>query len=84
MSFSVTQYNCQEAYRRIDDYLDKELPAEEIQLVAEHLEFCLMCASEFKYEATLIEAVRKKFNLISEPSGLFAKISRSLTESNAS
>ncbi|MGH7561766.1 MAG: zf-HC2 domain-containing protein, partial [Gemmatimonadales bacterium] len=32
----ATPYGCEEVFRRLDDYLDRELSGEEIALVREH------------------------------------------------
>jgi anti-sigma factor RsiW len=44
----VDRYRCEEALRRLDDYLDGKLAAEERTLVREHLETYAVCASELR------------------------------------
>lgn len=72
---------CAEVFKRLDDYLDKELTAEEMRMVREHLETCAYCASEYKFEADVIEEVRGKIQRITCPPDLMAKISNALTAS---
>ncbi len=78
MRTPLNSYTCGEAYRRIDDYLDRELTMEEIGKVEEHLSFCEMCAQEFEFEASVIRAVRMKIQSIAVPPELRSRISQSL------
>ena len=70
-----TRYDCEEAFRRLDDYLDRELPADQMDCVREHLETCAICASEFDFEATVIDDVRGKLRRIRAPGDLMSRIS---------
>lgn len=70
----LSRYTCEEAFRRLDDYLDRELSAEETVLVKEHLEICAGCAREFNFEASLLSGVREKLRQIELPPTLQAKI----------
>jgi anti-sigma factor (TIGR02949 family) len=56
----LTRFTCEEAFRRLDDYLDRELSASEMTLVHEHLEICAGCAREFTFEESLLTGVRGK------------------------
>jgi anti-sigma factor (TIGR02949 family) len=70
----VSRYTCEEAFRRLDDYLDRELSAEETALVNEHLEICAGCAREFNFEESVLEGVRAKLRQIELPPTLQARI----------
>jgi mycothiol system anti-sigma-R factor len=70
--------SCAETFRRLDDYLDRELTAEELKLVEEHLELCAICAAEFKLEREVLEDIRAKLCRIALPDGLRARISARL------
>lgn len=74
----LSRYTCEEAFRRLDDYLDRELSAEETVLVKEHLEICAGCAREFNFESSLLNGVRSKLRQIDVPSSLQARILRVL------
>jgi len=67
-------YTCHEAFRRLDDFVDRELPPEEMSLVSEHLETCAMCADEFEFEAVVLAEVRSKVQRISAPPDLMDRI----------
>ncbi len=84
MSPPLNSYTCEEAFRRIDDYLDRELTMEEIGKVEEHLSFCEMCAQEFEFEASIIRAVRIKLQSIAVPPELMPRISQSLRSAGTS
>ena len=63
----LSRYTCEEAFRRLDDYLDRELSSEETVLVKEHLEICAGCAREFNFEDSLLKGVRSKLRQIELP-----------------
>jgi len=70
----LNRYTCEEAFRRLDDYLDRELSAEEMTLVHEHLDICAGCAREFNFEASVVRGVRQKLRQIDLPDSLQARI----------
>ena len=75
---ALTPYTCAEAFRRLDDYLDRDLSAEEMQLVREHLEICAGCAREFNYEASVLDNVRSKLRQLDVPEALRARVAAML------
>lgn len=70
--------SCREAFRRLDDYLDRELTPGEVEAVRRHLEVCAMCADEFRVEAGILREVRGKLQRVSMPAGLQARIWKTL------
>jgi len=70
----LNRYTCEEAFRRLDDYLDHELSAEEMVLVREHLEICAGCAREFNFESSVLKGVGDKLQQIDLPDPLPARI----------
>lgn len=73
---------CEELFRRLDDYLDRELTPDEAVLVRDHLEICAVCAAEYRFEASVLRNVREKLRRISAPPDLLAKISRSIARAD--
>ena len=71
---ALTRFTCEEAFRRLDDYLDRELSAREMELVREHLEICAGCAREFEFEASVLRGVRGKLRQLDVPADLQARI----------
>jgi len=70
----LSRYTCEEAFRRLDDYLDRELTPEETLLVQEHLEVCAGCRREFSFEASVLRGVREKLQQIDLPESLQSRI----------
>ena len=77
---STEPLNCAETVRRLDDYVDRELSAEELAAVEEHLEQCALCAGEFVVERELLDEIRVKLTRLRMPAGLMARISSRLHE----
>ena len=76
----IDRLSCEELFRRLDDYLDRELDQREAVLVREHLETCAVCAAEYAFEASVLKNVREKLGRIKAPAGLMAKISKRIAE----
>ena len=74
----LSRFTCEEAFRRLDDYLDRELSAQEMTLVHEHLEICAGCAQEFNFEESVLKGVRTRLRQIDLPADLQARVLRAL------
>jgi len=70
----IDQLTCEETFRRLDDFLDHELSAEECRLVQQHLEICAVCAKEFDFEASVWDEVRAKLQHTVVPPNLREKV----------
>jgi len=70
----INRYTCEEAFRRLDDYLDHELSAEEMVLIQEHLDICAGCAGEFNFESSVLRGVGQKLQQIQLPETLQSRI----------
>ena len=55
MSHPLNRTTCEEAFRRLDDFLDRRLARTEMHLIEEHLEICAACAREFTFEASVLD-----------------------------
>lgn len=75
---------CEELFRRLDDYMDRELSADEAQLVREHLETCAICATEYSFESSMLKGVREKLRHIEAPPGLLERITKRIHEAEDS
>ena len=73
-----SRLTCEELFRRLDDYLDREVTEEEAVRVREHLEICAVCAAEYKFEASVLRNMRDKLRRIAAPPDLMSRISRTL------
>ena len=67
-------YSCEEAVKRLNEYLDHELNAEERVVVLKHLEICRSCLAHFSFEQTLLVSLREKVSVLCIPDTLRAKL----------
>jgi anti-sigma factor (TIGR02949 family) len=66
--------NCEEAFRRLNDFLDRRLAPEEMKSIEEHLEICAWCAREFNFEASVLHGITRRVRRLDAPSDLVARI----------
>ena len=76
----LDRYSCEEVFRRLDDYVDRELSARDIELVRQHLQACDWCAREYEFEKSVIRQVRASVRRLGLPAGLKERISRALLQ----
>lgn len=74
----LNRYTCEEALRRLNDYLDRALTPEEMRLVSEHLETCALCAAGFHFERNMIDNLRAKLGRLELPADLQRRIAAQL------
>jgi len=67
---------CAETFKRLDDFLDRELSESEWQDVSKHLDDCERCAAEFGVEEELLTVIRERLRLVRAPDGLMQRILR--------
>jgi anti-sigma factor (TIGR02949 family) len=70
----VDRRTCEEAFRRLDDFLDRRLSPEETTLVEEHLRVCEACTREFTFEASVLDGVKRNLRQLTAPPDLLARI----------
>ena len=76
----IDRYSCEEVFRRLDDYLDRNLTPDEIRLVREHLEICEICAAELRFEESVLRQVRDKAQRLAAPAKLLERITRAIEQ----
>jgi anti-sigma factor (TIGR02949 family) len=81
MSRRLDRTTCEETFRRLDDYLDRQLTPEEARLIEEHLHDCAACSREFTFESGVISAVRTKLRRLAAPPGLLDRITEEISRS---
>jgi anti-sigma factor (TIGR02949 family) len=74
MSHPLNRNTCEEAFRRLDDYLDRRLTPEETRLVEEHLQICAACTREFTFESSVLNGVRRKLRRVEAPQDLLRRV----------
>ncbi len=72
--------SCHETFARLDDYLDRELTAEDLAAVELHLHNCTVCSEEFAVEKDLMDELRAKLRRVRAPASLRGRISALLRE----
>lgn len=70
----MSKFNCAETFRRLQDYLDRELSEQELELVEEHLAECGVCAEDFRFEASVLTWCRRELVLEPVPADLFGQL----------
>jgi anti-sigma factor (TIGR02949 family) len=74
--------NCEEAFRRLDDFLDRRLPPEEMKAIEEHLDICAWCAREFNFEASVLHGITRRVRRLDVPPDLVSRILTRLSPSD--
>jgi anti-sigma factor (TIGR02949 family) len=73
---------CQEAVRRLNDYLSHELDTTELDVVQQHLSECKGCFDKFRFEETLLRTIRQKAEHVAAPPALRNRILNLLGKSD--
>jgi anti-sigma factor (TIGR02949 family) len=69
------EYNqCQDAVRRLNEFLSRELQPEEEEMVQRHLRECRGCFDKFRFEETLLRTIREKAEQMRAPETLRSKL----------
>ena len=74
--------NCEEAFRRLNDFLDRRLTPGEMKVIEEHLEVCAWCAREFNFETSVLHGVKQRLRKIDVPPDLVTRILSKLPPSS--
>jgi anti-sigma factor (TIGR02949 family) len=75
---TMDRFDCEHVFKRLDDYLDRELTPEEIQLIEEHLKICAWCASTYAFQENVLQEMRTKLQRVSAPAQLRNKVAAAL------
>jgi anti-sigma factor (TIGR02949 family) len=78
----LSRTNCEEAFRLLDDFLDRRLTPEERRTIEEHLEICAWCAREFNFETSVLYGLKRKLRQLDAPDGLLSRILSQLPPSD--
>jgi anti-sigma factor (TIGR02949 family) len=66
--------NCEEAFRRLNDFLDRRLTPAEMKIIEEHLDVCAWCAREFTFETSVLLGVKRRLRHMEAPPDLVTRI----------
>jgi Putative zinc-finger len=70
--------SCAETLLRLDDFVDRALSPADQELVQEHLLECVRCTGKFRFEVSLVEALRARLSRIEAPEALLQTIRQRL------
>lgn len=70
----LDRFNCEQVFKRLDDYLDRELTSQEMELVREHLEICAWCAGAYDFQAGVLKELKTRLQRVSVPDRLREKV----------
>ena len=76
----LDRYTCDEALRRLEDFLDGELTPDELRRVRQHLETCAPCTAQFTFEAAVLRGIREKLQRTDLPPDLLTRVRRMLDD----
>ena len=79
---SVEYYQCEEAVRRLTEYLNHELKPDEEDRVQHHLSQCKGCFAKFHFEEALLRTIRERAGQIRAPESLRTRILSLLHETD--
>jgi len=74
------RYTCEQVFRRLDDYVDRELAPPEVARVRAHLDTCAACAQEYGFEEIVLQTVKAKLRRVAIPLDLRLRIERRLRD----
>jgi mycothiol system anti-sigma-R factor len=80
----LDRYTCEEVFRRMDEYLDRELAPNEVALVRVHLETCAACAEEYAFEEGVLTTLKAKLRRTAVPAELREHIAKQLIDARSS
>ena len=70
--------NCSDCVDRLAEFVDRELTAEDLDLVEAHLNRCVSCAREFRFEGEVVECIKAKLRRVQAPPDLVDRIRKAL------
>jgi anti-sigma factor (TIGR02949 family) len=72
--------SCSDMVLRLDDFVDRALSPEDLELVEEHLTECVKCAEQFRFETSLVQSLRDRLSRIAAPEDLLHGIRQRLNQ----
>lgn len=76
--------NCKQIYEKLHDYLDRELSASDMKVVAFHFKICPHCAREYRLEGRVLTHVKERMCCEPIPENLEQLIRAKLDEADES
>jgi anti-sigma factor (TIGR02949 family) len=77
---AIDRFTCEDVFRRLDDFVDRELSSREMELAREHIEVCAECAQEYDFSALTLTTIKTKLRRIEVAPQLVERIALALAE----
>lgn len=77
---AIDRFSCEDVFRRLDDFVDRELTPREMELAREHIEVCAECAQEYDFSALTLTTIKTKLRRIEVAPALAERIAIALAE----
>ena len=74
------QLDCSEVAARLDDFVDREMTADELEDMRHHLERCIHCTDKHDEKASFVAEVKAKLRRIEAPPALRSRLASILAE----
>ena len=69
-----TPLNCTQCVDRLADFVDRELTQAEVAQVEAHLDRCVDCSQEFRFEGAVLESLKATLRRVRAPESLRERI----------
>ena len=79
----VDRFTCEQVFRRLDDYLDRELTEQEMHLVQEHLAMCEWCARMYEFHGEILDGLKQRLSRLPASPSLLSRIHTALEKAVA-
>lgn len=79
----LNRMQCEQVFKKLDDYIDAELSAIEMERIRQHLEICAWCASTYEFETSLLKEVETRLQKIPVPDTLRGRVADALRKARA-
>jgi mycothiol system anti-sigma-R factor len=79
----LDRLQCEQVFKKLDDYIDAELSAEEMDLIRQHLDICAWCAGAYQFQSGVLKEVEARLQRIPAPDNLRDKVAAALRQARA-
>ena len=74
----LDRLKCEQVFKKLDDYIDKELDPAEMELIREHLEICAWCTGAYEFQAEVLTELESRLQRIPVPVTLRDRVAAAL------
>jgi hypothetical protein len=74
----LDRLQCEQVFKRLDDYIDSELTANEMDKIKMHLEACAWCTGAYEFQTCVLNEVEARLQRIAISAALRDKVADAL------